>query len=141
MVHPWLKQLPSDTAQGITEIQSQCSYHAVSFGERGRIPRPFTTIATAKNGDCKDHSLAIFHYLQHHGLQPYLALVSSGDYVAKNLPSLNQFDHMVVALKDDRDQWQIIDATAKLIPLMERTPQGLIGHHCLILTRGNVAHH
>ena len=128
-----LSALPRQLSSGVKAIQDNFSYHAVAFGARGYIPRDVETIFQSQNGDCKDHSIALYHYLKQLGLEPRLALVSEWRTISKELPSIAQFDHMVVALPDPAMKWRIIDGTVKNHPLMDRVPYELIGYHCLIL--------
>ena len=72
--HPFITNLPKDMISGILELQKRFTYTAVAFGERGRIPHHLDTICEKRSGDCKDHSIALYHYLKQIG--PKLALVS-----------------------------------------------------------------
>lgn len=125
-------QIPPDPAVGLARIQDGLAYQAVAFGDRGRIPRALNTIQSGRSGDCKDHSLLVWHYLRHLGIEARLALVSEWDHLAAALPSLDQFDHMVVVVPQ-ADGYRIIDATAKQTPAWRRCPPSLVGHRCLVL--------
>ncbi len=115
----------------LAEVQRQLSYRAVMFGKRARIPQPAASICERTQGDCKDHALLLWHYLRGVGLPAHLALVNS-DGITPDLPDLDQFNHMVVALPTSTG-WRILDGTAKFQDLALPVPAGLGDVQALVL--------
>src|SRR5207237_601886 len=74
------------------------TYKAIEFGRGARIPRAPQEVLRHRYGDCKDHALLLYHLLRNAGTEARLALVRTGSPVRRELPSLDQFDHMVVYL-------------------------------------------
>jgi hypothetical protein len=95
-------------AASIAWIRDNLSYKAIEFGVRGVVPN--TPEATLKNrwGDCKDHAVLLQQLLAERGLESKLALVSSGERLLENLPSLDQFNHMILYLPGEQ---RFIDPT------------------------------
>ncbi|HEX5471072.1 MAG TPA: tetratricopeptide repeat protein [Lacipirellulaceae bacterium] len=77
-------------------VQQTCSYQGIEFGRRARIPNAASKTLSLKYGDCKDHALLTKQLLEAAGIHCHLALVRSSGVVIIKMPSLDQFDHMVV---------------------------------------------
>ncbi|WP_197526676.1 tetratricopeptide repeat protein [Botrimarina colliarenosi] len=120
-------------------VQDKITYQALEFGMRGVIPHPVGRICRAGTGDCKDHSLLLHHLLREAGVRSHLALVNASGSVEPGLPSLDQFDHMVVCVPEmplrngDVAPMGVIDLTQKTIDPMLGIPMGLSQKHVLVL--------
>lgn len=114
-------------------VRDLLSYRAVSFGRRAMIPDPVETILKNRTGDCKDHSLLLHHALKARGETSYLALVSTVEEVDPAIPSLEQFDHMIVFCASCGEKGQFLDATDKHTSTGRYAPVGLGGRSALIL--------
>jgi len=77
-------------------VQSHCTYRAVEFGARGRMPKDALETFTTKEGDCKDMSLLLLHILREIGIESHLALASTSKHILKDLTSEDQFNHIVL---------------------------------------------
>lgn len=75
-------------------------YEGLEFGRRARIPAPGGKTLSRGFGDCKDFTVMIRAILREAGMKADLALVNSTGVLREDLPSLDQFDHMVVFLPD-----------------------------------------
>jgi hypothetical protein len=79
----------------------------------GYIPRPLSTIASTRFGDCKDFSLATTAILRKLGFEANIALIMRGidPLLSPNkLPNVTAFNHAIVWARDkDREYW--IDPT------------------------------
>jgi tetratricopeptide (TPR) repeat protein len=117
-------------------VQSNYIYKAIEFGRRARIPNPPPDILRNKYGDCKDHALLLQQMLTAVGVPARLALVSTRAPIQTALPSLDQFDHMVVCLPGSGGV-RFLDATDKGEDLMHPVPPGLLGKSALVLDERN----
>lgn len=118
-----------DTTQS---VQDRLRYVGIEFGRRGRIPNTIRQIADNAFGDCKDHSLLLLKHLEKTHIKAELALVNLGNDIDPNIPSLDQFNHMIVYCRDCPDA-KFFDATDKGSDLPRVVPLGLAGHHALVL--------
>ncbi|MFH1808719.1 MAG: transglutaminase domain-containing protein [Pseudomonadota bacterium] len=144
-VEPGVRALADDTAgTGIRgdalverlaqQVRQSTTYKAIEFGSRGRDPaRPSTTLAR-RYGDCKDHAVLLRALLRARGVDAELALVNTVASVREDLPSLDQFNHMVVYVPG-RGGGRFVDTTEKNMPVLVAAPLGLAGRRALILTR------
>jgi len=113
-------------------VQTNYTYKAVEFGRRARLPHKTAQILGNRYGDCKDHSLLLQQMLQASGIPARLALAKTQGKVQKDLPSLDQFDHMLVYLPAFENGF-FIDCTDKGSDLAQAAPLGLAGKEALIL--------
>lgn len=113
-------------------VQSSLTYKALEFGVRGYTPNTPTQILADRFGDCKDHSVLLWRLLRAADIPAELALANLSDPVDPELPSIDQFDHMVVYLPKFRGG-SFIDATNKDLNLLSYTPSSLGGSWTLTL--------
>ncbi len=113
-------------------VQSTLTYKALEFGVRGYTPNTPTQILADRFGDCKDHSVLLWRLLRAADIPAELALANLSGPVDPELPSIDQFDHMVVYLPKFRGG-SFIDATNKDINLLSYTPSSLGGSWTLTL--------
>ncbi|HWW00901.1 MAG TPA: transglutaminase domain-containing protein [Candidatus Acidoferrum sp.] len=116
-------------------VQTNYTYKAIEFGRRARIPNKAAEVMGNKYGDCKDHAVLLQQMLTAAGVPARLALVSHNSPVQQDLPSLDQFDHMIVFVPIDRGLF--IDVTDKGSDPVCGSPVGLAGRDALILDRDN----
>ena len=116
-------------------VQREYAYKAIEFGQRALVPNTVTDIVHRKYGDCKDHSLLLYQLVRALGIRASLALVNSGGDVVPGLPSLEQFNHMIVYLPEVAGG-RFVDCTDKDVSLALRAPTGLGGKHALLLDPG-----
>ncbi len=96
-------------------VQKECTYKAIEFGVRSQIPNTAALVRKNGYGDCKDHSVLLMQMLRSVGADAYLALVNSAGPLTEELPSLDQFNHMIVYVADAEGSGGelFIDATEK----------------------------
>jgi hypothetical protein len=112
------------------DAQTKARYVAIEFGRRGRIPnRPTQTLDQAY-GDCKDSAVLLKQLLEAAGVPAKLALVNTEGHVWKKLPSLDQFNHMIVYVPSRK---LFLDASVKYQDIVEQPPQNLLGLEAFIL--------
>ncbi|MGF1531486.1 MAG: DUF3857 domain-containing protein [Puniceicoccaceae bacterium] len=107
-------------------------YHAMAFGVGATMPKTAEEIFELRYGDCKDHSLLGVQLLRAAGVDAYLALVDTRVPVIAELPSLLQFDHMVVAIRR-AEGWDFHDFTDEVLSSRYTVPIGLQDSLALIL--------
>ncbi len=79
-------------------VQKEFTYKAIEFGTRARIPHPAALTCSNRYGDCKDLSVVLHAMLRAVGVESRLCLVHTGNRLEPGLPSLDQFNHMIVHL-------------------------------------------
>jgi tetratricopeptide (TPR) repeat protein len=113
-------------------VQHNYTYTAVEFGRRARIPNSAGEIVHAKSGDCKDHAVLLVQLLKAASIPCELAVANFEDTLQPDLPSLDQFTHVVVCIPS-RMPDGFIDCTNKLCDVRSGVPLGLGGHQVLLL--------
>ncbi|MBU1189774.1 MAG: transglutaminase domain-containing protein [Gammaproteobacteria bacterium] len=113
-------------------VQQSISYTAIEFGARGYTPKSPSSTLQDLYGDCKDHAVILSAMLKAAGLSSRLVLVNLDQPVLPDLPSLDQFDHMIVEAKTT-DKLYYLDATDKDLPLLKYPPRYLAGNMGLAL--------
>ncbi len=143
-IDPAVRQAALDATKGVTGdtakiaalsrlVQQDLAYKGIEFGRRARIPAPAAQTLTNRYGDCKDHALLFSQLLDSVGIPARLAAVSAGMHIRPELPSLDQFNHMVVYLPAAKTG-NFIDCTAKYSDLASGgPPDGLTTQQALIL--------
>ncbi len=126
-------ETPDEKARALAGfVQRTLSYQAIEFGRRARIPNAAGDVLEKKFGDCKDHAVLLHQLLMGAGVRSRLALASFGSEIEPNLPSIDQFDHMIVRCLDCREaRW--LDATDKSLHIGSEAPRGLTGNAILLL--------
>ncbi|MDQ8183761.1 DUF3857 domain-containing protein [Pelagicoccus sp. SDUM812005] len=116
-------------------IQKEFTYKALAFGPRAQIPNTADKVVADKYGDCKDLALLANRLLDALGIRSNLALVNTAARIKTELPSLDQFDHMILYLPDYAGG-HFIDCTSQHVSLKLSTPIGLDGRNILVLEEG-----
>ncbi len=113
-------------------VQSSLTYKGLEFGTRAMVPSTVSKIQNDQYGDCKDHTLLLYRLLQRAGIVCYPALVDTGWKLHRDLPSLDQFNHMILYVPMASTQpW--LDATDEWLDLTATMPDGLAGRQALVL--------
>lgn len=113
-------------------VQRLLTYQAIAFGRRARMPKPPAEVLELRYGDCKDHAVLLHQLLEGAGVSSRLALASFGAPIQPNVPSLDQFDHMIVRCLDCKEA-RFLDATDKSLAPGAEVPRGLAGTSVLVL--------
>ncbi|HET7826624.1 MAG TPA: DUF3857 domain-containing protein, partial [Anaeromyxobacter sp.] len=111
-------------------VQKGLTYRAIEFGRRARVPHALADTLKTRFGDCKDHALLLKRLLEAAGVPARLALVRADGPVRPGLPSLDQFDHVIVWVPG-AGAGTFVDATDK--GAAPGTTPGLGGKHALLV--------
>lgn len=122
----------------VSYIQKNYTYKALEFGRRAWSPNTPATVIKNKYGDCKDHAVLLYQLLKEIHIPSYLTLVSTDTIIEESLPSMDQFNHMILFVPDPKGAGQFIDATDKDIDPQMTVPPGTGGHMALILDQENI---
>jgi tetratricopeptide (TPR) repeat protein len=117
-------------------VQTNYIYKGLEFGRRGLMPEKPEQMAQNKYGDCKDHSVMLQQMLEAARIPARLALVNTTAGVQKEMPSLDQFDHMIVYVPG-RGTDAFIDCTQKGALLGKGPPYGLAKREAFIVEKDN----
>ncbi len=124
---------PEQRIRKIAEyVRDNITYKAIEFGRRAWTPNPFGDIVRNRYGDCKDHSVLFYHLLRAIDIPVSLALVSVSSRVQSEVPSLDQFDHMI-AYTPAFGNGHFFDLTDKGFDGSQNPPMGLGGRQALVL--------
>ena len=113
-------------------IQNNITYKAIEFGVRGRVPNSAEQTINNRFGDCKDHAVLLLALLKAANIKSSLALANLSDRVNTDLPSLDQFDHMIVYIPEISNGL-FVDTTDKDMQLIGRAPSNLGNSYVLQL--------
>ena len=113
-------------------VQDNFTYKAIEFGRRGRVPNFTMEIVGNRYGDCKDHSLLFYQLLRAIDEPAELVLVSTDNEVQTDVPSLDQFNHMIVYAGGHRGG-HFFDLTDKNHDVASLPPMGLGGVEALLM--------
>ena len=116
-------------------VQEECTYKAIEFGVRSKVPNTASLVKRNGYGDCKDHSVLLMQLLRGAGIEAELALVNASGSVLRDLPSLEQFDHMIVyvPVSSGSSRELFLDATEKYTAPTVPQASGLHGKLALVL--------
>ena len=97
-------------------VSTQYRYIGIAFGLGRFQPHSATEVLSNQYGDCKDKHTLLASLLQAVGITAYPALISSGNKVDLDVPSVSQFNHVITVLpRGNNYLW--LDTTSELAPL------------------------
>lgn len=99
-------------------IAQDVRYVSLSLGMGGYQPRTPAEVVRTGVGDCKDKTTLFIALARRMGVEAYPALVRTAGEVELELPSPKQFNHMVVAVRQDGG-WHFVDLTVPVAPYDE----------------------
>ena len=116
-VHRLTSDLTSEAAkiQAIYHfVATSIRYVGIELGQSAYQPSPATEVFHMQYGDCKDKTTLLISMLDLVGIKAYPVLMSVAPYerVDTALPSLNQFNHMIVAIPTGTNAYIWLDPTA-----------------------------
>ena len=103
LVHQLTKDLTTkaDKIRAIYHfVASRIRYVGIELGQSAYQPSPATEVLQKQYGDCKDKTTLLITMLELAGIRAYPVLINPSPYERTDteLPSLNQFSHMLAAI-------------------------------------------
>ena len=99
-------------------VAQDIRYVSLSLGIGGYQPRTPAEVFKTQYGDCKDKATIFVAMAQRMGVEAFPVLLSSGGKVERSLPSIDQFNHAIAALRLG-DHYTFVDLTSELTPYGE----------------------
>lgn len=96
-------------------VAQDIRYVSLSLGIGGYQPRPPAEVFRTQYGDCKDKATIFVTMAQRMGVEAYPVLLSAGGEVERSLPSIDQFNHAIAAVKLG-GKYMYVDLTSDLTP-------------------------
>jgi tetratricopeptide (TPR) repeat protein len=102
--------------KALAAIEKNVRYAGVEVGEGSIVPRVPSQVINLKYGDCKDKATLLVAMLRAAGLKANVGLLRAGTGldVHPDLPSLSEFNHVIVRVEGDQPMW--IDPTDEYSP-------------------------
>lgn len=114
-------------------VRQNISYKNIPFGGHAVVPANSGETLKRRWGDCKDKSLLAHEILATLGIPSHLVLVSLKEPVSTALPTIHQFDHMILYIpKGEKYREQYVDLT-ELGGVKRPVPYGLEGGAALVI--------
>ncbi|MDB4906672.1 MAG: hypothetical protein JWO05_1456 [Gemmatimonadetes bacterium] len=99
-------------------VAQDIRYVSIALGMGGYIPRSPDEVVRTGFGDCKDKATLFIAAMSKMGVTAYPVILNSSGGVKRDLPSIEQLDHMIAAVQTDHGL-QFVDLTANLTPYGE----------------------
>lgn len=112
-------------------------YVSISLGIGGYQPRLPAEVLRTKSGDCKDKATLFVALARHYGFEAEPVLLSSTGSAEEDLPSIQQFDHAIAAVRID-GEWTYVDLTADVVPFGRVPPSYQGGFGLIVFDDGSV---
>ena len=95
-------------------VAAKIRYVGIELGQSAYQPSPATEVFQMQYGDCKDKTTLLISMLDLVGIKAYPVLISVAPYerVDTELPSLNQFNHMIAAIPRADNTYIWLDPTS-----------------------------
>ena len=108
----------------VRAVQKDITYKAIEFGVRARRPNSPSQTLDHRYGDCKDHALLLQQMLRAAGITAHLTLLNTGWRTVPEMPSLDQFNHMIVHVPSLGESG-FLDCTSKYGNVIELPTSGI----------------
>ena len=128
------KDRQHQVASLLDHVRAGYVYKPIEFGRRARVPNSAADTLGRKYGDCKDLSVLLHGLLRAAGVDSRLALVHTREELQKDLPSLDQFNHMIVFVPDPQGAaGRFYDPTDQWLSMRQSPPLALASAEALVL--------
>ncbi len=112
------KNAPDDDAKVralYTYVSTQFRYIGIAFGVGRYQPHAAADVLANQYGDCKDKHTLLASLLEAAGIKAYPALINSSHEMSLDVPSPQQFDHVITAVpRGNSFLW--VDTTTEVAP-------------------------
>ncbi len=112
-------------------VARQIRYVGIELGQSAYQPSPAVEVLKKQYGDCKDKTTLLISMLDLVGIRAYPVMLSTSPYgkIDTSLPSLSQFNHMIVAIPKEKDSYIWLDPTSSTCSYedLPYSDQGRIG--------------
>lgn len=116
------KRTRDDTIRAVHKwVAQDTRYVSIALGLGGYQPRSPDTVVVTGFGDCKDKATLFVAALQRYGITAFPVLLNSSGGVKRDLPSIDQFDHAIAAVKL-ANGYQFVDLTSEFTPYGQLPP-------------------
>ena len=116
------KKTRTDTIAAVQKwVAQDIRYVSIALGLGGYQPRTPDTVVTTGFGDCKDKATLFVAALGRYGITAYPVLLNSSGGVKRDLPTIDQFDHAIAAVKLPTG-YQFVDLTSEFTPYGQLPP-------------------
>jgi hypothetical protein len=123
----------SDTLRALYRwVAQDFRYVSLSLGEGGYVPRRPEEVFKTGAGDCKDKATFFIALARDAGYDADPVLVASGGSIDPDLPSIQQFDHMIAAVVRPGGGRDYLELTSSLAPYGAIMPSYQDGYALLI---------
>lgn len=97
-------------------VAQKIRYMGLGTGiKKGFEPKPVTETFHTKYGVCRDVATLMTAMLREAGIESHVVLTGAGYEMEKELPTIN-FNHAIVALKDEKGEYYFADPTVENLP-------------------------
>ena len=95
-------------------VAKQIRYVGIELGQSAYQPSAATEVLQKHYGDCKDKTTLLISMLDLVGVKAYPVMLSTSPYqrIDTTLPSLSQFNHMIVAIRKGKEGYIWLDPTS-----------------------------
>ncbi|HEY9517270.1 MAG TPA: DUF3857 domain-containing transglutaminase family protein [Gemmatimonadaceae bacterium] len=99
-------------------VAQDIRYVSISLGIGGYQPREPEAVFETQYGDCKDKATIFVAMARRMGIEAYPVLLNAGAKVDRALPSIDQFNHAIAAVRRG-GSYTFVDLTSDLTPYGE----------------------
>jgi len=116
-------------------VATECRYVAIQLGQGAYQPHSASEVLRNRYGDCKDKVTLLLTMLRAMGVDAYPALIQPAPEqdVDRELPSLAQFSHMILAIPNADGSFQWFDPSNTFVPFGELSARNQ-GRTALLIT-------
>jgi tetratricopeptide (TPR) repeat protein len=95
-------------------VAKHIRYVGIELGQSAYQPSPAVEVLQKQYGDCKDKTTLLISMLDLVGIKAYPVMISTSPYqrIDTTLPSLSQFNHMITAIRKDKENYIWLDPSS-----------------------------
>ncbi len=95
-------------------VAKHIRYVGIELGQSAYQPSPAVEVLQKRYGDCKDKTTLLIAMLDLVGIKAYPVMISTSPYqrIDRTLPSLSQFNHIIAAIPNGKENYIWLDPTS-----------------------------